>query len=161
MLASLSTIVSCSGSDKSGETEEKTPKYSQLEKARLLIGTWENNFPEGCSTEMWEMQNDSTYTGKSWVVIGGDTVSYESLTLQQSGEELYYIPTVKDQNNNQGVKFKLTSTTDKLLVFENPKHDFPQKISYTFVTKDSVLAEISGTMDGKPSSQQFPMARAK
>lgn len=45
------------------------------------------------------------------------------------------------------------------LVFENLKHDFPQIISYTKVTSDSLVAEISGTKNGQKQKQIFPMKR--
>jgi hypothetical protein len=45
------------------------------------------------------------------------------------------------------------------LVFENPKHGFPSKISYTQITKDSLFAEISGIQDKKAVKEAFPMSR--
>ncbi|MCE3294878.1 MAG: hypothetical protein K0R65_592 [Crocinitomicaceae bacterium] len=148
-----------------GQTEEQTKKetkvYSELEKAAWFLGNWENNFPEGGITESWEQANDSTYTGRSLVVIGKDTVSSETLRLEEQNGKLMYIPTVSDQNGGREVVFTLTKNNGKMLVFENPKHDFPQKITYTRISGDSIVAEISGTMDGKPASEQFPMSRKK
>jgi hypothetical protein len=47
------------------------------------------------------------------------------------------------------------------LVFENPKHDYPKKITYTKINDDSLVAEISGILDGKPSSEKFSMKKNK
>ena len=161
VLALASTIISCSNSSITNTTDNTINGFNELEKASWLIGKWQNNSPEGNATETWEMKNDSAFAGKSYFVVGKDTVSSETISLEQNGKELFYIPTVKTQNNEQPVKFALTSSTSKQLVFENPKHDFPQKISYTQITNDSLLAEISGTMDGKQNSQKFPMTRVK
>ena len=78
-----------------------------------------------------------------------------------SGIELFYIPTVKEQNSGKAVKFKLTSSSDTQLIFKNPKHDFPHTISYTQISNDTLLAEISGMMEGKHNSRKFPMTRVK
>jgi Domain of unknown function (DUF6265) len=137
------------------------PKYPQLEKAGWLLGTWQNQSPEGVATEVWKQENDSVYAGSSHFVIGQDTVSSESIRLEASGQSLAYVPTVKGQNNDAPVRFTLSTATDKQMVFENPAHDFPQKISYTLVGADSLVAEISGTVEGQAQSQAFPMKRVR
>lgn len=142
--------------------KQPAPETNKLmEQTNWLIGEWRNFSPEGNATEVWAKENDSTLSGKSCFVIGGDTVSSESLSLVQRNNQLYYIPVVRDQNSGQPVEFALTSASDKQLVFENPQHDFPTKIMYTKITEDSLVAEISGMNKGQPASQQYPMARAK
>jgi hypothetical protein len=53
----------------------------------------------------------------------------------------------------------MTKRTPIEMVFENPKHDYPQKITYRQITKDSMVATISGIQQGKPSSDSYPMKR--
>lgn len=141
------------------KTAVKTTSYEQLEQAAWLLGTWQNRSEQAVATETWKKVNDSTYAGKSYVLAGKDTVSSEAISLLQSGRDLLYIPVVKGQNAGLPVAFTMTRASDKLLVFENPAHDFPQKITYTRISKDSLLAEISGTINGEEESQQFPMTR--
>jgi hypothetical protein len=81
--------------------------------------------------------------------------------MKQKGEALYYIATVKGQNNDKPVTFVRNDTIEKQLVFENPKHDFPQKIVYSMITKDSIVIEISGMQQGKLSSERFSMKKSK
>ncbi len=152
-------VIACGTPTDAPKNEEKKTEYSELIKASWLIGTWKNDSMNVHATEIWTRKNDSSYEGKSFYVVGSDTVSSESINLEQRGKELFYIPVVKDQNNNEPVKFVLTSLTSKQLVFENPAHDFPQKISYTQIAADSLLAEISGLQKGKPASEFFPMKR--
>ncbi|PHR30041.1 MAG: hypothetical protein COA38_10970 [Fluviicola sp.] len=161
MLTLTLSIASCSGSDKEKDNVNGSNPYVELEKASWLIGTWQNNSSEGSSTEIWRKENDSTYVGESYFVIESDTVSYEEFTLTQIGGRLSFTPTVRNQNNNKPVKFDLTSMMNKQLVFENLKHDFPQQISYTQINGDSLLAQISGVVDGKLQSMKFPMSRIK
>jgi hypothetical protein len=72
-----------------------------------------------------------------------------------------YTVTVPDQNDAKPVRFEMTSITDKQVVFENPAHDYPNKIVYNKTAEDSLIAEISGLKKGKPASEQFRMTRQK
>ena len=90
-----------------------------------------------------------------------DTIVFETISLLQEEGKLSYIPTVKDQNNNMPVRFAQKTISDFSLVFENAAHDFPQIISYTRISKDSLVAEISGIKDGEPLKHTFPMKRVK
>jgi hypothetical protein len=147
--------LSCNQPNSSGK------HYDKIESARWLLGSWENRTAEGIAIEQWKSENDSVFAGNSYFIIGNDTASAESITLEQQGDNLYYVPTVKGQNNDQAVVFVLTISTENRLVFENPKHDFPQKITYHSITEDSLLAEISGTIEGKEKTIPFPMTRVK
>jgi hypothetical protein len=149
----LLALVSCKNSD----ANEK----EKIKAANWLLGNWENKAADGTLTEYWKKVNDSTFQAQSYFVKEKDTLHFESITLQQKGEVLTYTATVEGQNDDKPVAFKLTTATEKQMVFENPKHDYPQKISYTQITPDSLVAKISGIQQGKPSSEQFSMKKIK
>src|SRR3970282_66061 len=107
----------------------------------------------------WKKVNDSTFQAQSYFIKEKDTLHFESITLQQKGEEMTYNASVKGQNNDKPITFKLTNSTEKQLVFENPKHDYPKKIIYTQINVDNLVAEISGILEGKPSSEKFSMKK--
>lgn len=136
--------------------QQKTT-FSELEKADWFLGRWENKTPEGTFSEEWKIENDSLYLGESYFISNNDTLFAETVRLEQRKNDLFYVVSVPNQNKEQPVAFKLTSSTIDYLVFENPEHDFPKKITYKLVTKDSLYAEISG--DGK--SQGFPFTKIK
>lgn len=46
-------------------------------------------------------------------------------------------------------------------MFENPKHDFPNKIIYKKITSDSIFAQIFGNENGVKKFENFPMKRVK
>jgi Domain of unknown function (DUF6265) len=134
-------------------------KNDKIKAAQWLIGKWENKSKDGNLEETWKKVNDSTLQATSYFIKEGDTLHYETVILQQNGEDLIYNATVQGQNDDKAVAFKLNTEIEKQLVFENLKHDYPQKISYTQVTKDSLLAKITGIIDGKATSEQFPMKK--
>lgn len=161
VVLATAALFSCA-ENKSETTDNASATGGELEKVSWLLGTWQNNSAEGTATEAWTRENDSTLTATSYFVANGaDTVSTETILLQERGGKLFYVPTVKDQNQGQPVNFTLTTISDKQLVFENPEHDFPQKITYTRITNDSVVAEISGMIEGKMNAQAYPMKRSR
>ncbi|WP_348824177.1 DUF6265 family protein [Flavobacterium aestuarii] len=149
----LLVIISCK--------DKTATEKDQIKSANWLLGNWASKIDDGILLENWKQINDSTFQGESFFIKGKDTLHFESITLQQKGEELFYNATVKGQNENKAVPFRLTSKTEKQLVFENPKHDYPQKITYTQISKDSLVASISGVQLGKASAEKFGMKKAE
>jgi len=136
-------------------------KQQQIKKVAWLLGSWQNKTAKGITAESWKKLNDSTYLGKSYQLRGQDTVSAEHIRLEEHQGNLYYIPTVKNQNEGKPVTFTLSGSSATGLIFENPEHDFPQKISYNLIGRDSLAAEISGLYKGKQRAIKFPMSRVK
>jgi hypothetical protein len=135
-------------------------KFDKLEKMNWLIGSWENEMAEGVLTETWTKVNDSTFSGTTFFIINKkDTVHSETIILTQLNDELIYTPTVKGQNNDEAVDFELSSESENSFSFENPKHDYPQKIVYKKINKTSLVATISGIQQGKQSQESYPMKK--
>jgi hypothetical protein len=111
--------------------------------------------------EIWKKVNDSIYNGESYFIKGEDTLHFEKIQMKQKGEDLFYIATVKGQNNDKPITFKHNDTIPKLLVFENTKHDFPQKIMYSQIRKDSIVIQISGIQQDKPSSIRYSLKKTE
>lgn len=138
---------------------EKTVKERNIEKASWLIGSWENQSQYGDLSETWQKKNDSLFLGQTFFIKGKDTLHAESIELREVDGNLIYSPTVKGQNDDKPVAFQMTASSEKQLVFENKAHDYPQKIVYNKITNDSIVAEISGIQQGKPSVENYPMKK--
>jgi hypothetical protein len=126
-----------------------------------LVGDWQKQSEKGILTEAWRKLDDSTLVGRSYLISEADTLLLESIRLEQRIGKLYYIPTVSDQNKGQPVIFAQTSLTDSVVVFENPKHDFPQIITYSLLVNDSLSAEIAAVVDGQMKTRAFRMGKVK
>ena len=134
--------------------------FDEIEKMNWLLGNWENEMPEGVLTETWTKENDSTFSGTTYFIINKkDTVHSEAIILKQLNDELIYRPTVKGQNNDEPVDFKLSSESENSFSFENSKHDYPQKIVYKKVNETSLVATISGMQQGKQSTESYQMKK--
>lgn len=100
----------------------------KMEKLSWLCDRWVSADGDTRSYEHWEKINDSLFVGGSETIKNWDTVFTEKLKIEKIDGDIYYIADVK--HNPAPVKFKMISLNDYEAVFENPEHDFPQKIIY-------------------------------
>jgi len=150
-------LQSCNKYDANGKLIKE---YEELSKANWLLGNWEKKDSLGTLTESWKTLNDSTFVGQSfYITMKKDTVHRETIELIQKGDFLRYSATVQGENNGLPTSFQMTESTDSLLVFENPKHDYPQKIRYQLNADKSIIATISGKQKGKESSEGYLMQK--
>lgn len=137
------------------------PKQTHdLDSLVWLVGTWENHTPRGTVFEAWKKVSEQELRGMSYMLNQEDTVVLETIQIIQEKDGLWYIPTVNNQNDGEPVRFEKTNLTDRMVQFENPQHDFPQVITYERVSADSLVAVISGNLNGQPRSHAFPMKRS-
>lgn len=114
-----------------------------FKKLAWLEGTWlRTNPPAGQSgSERWFKSSPSELQGHGVTFNGQDTLFVEKLRIMINEDRLYYVVDVPE--NQQPVFFKLTEITKAGFVFENPDHDFPQKIVYQ-VENGKLKATVSG-----------------
>jgi hypothetical protein len=160
-------LFSCGGNTivKEKLQQEVKDPYEKLKSFHWFIGSWQNESKTGILTETWTVLNDSVFSGTSYLIEKGDTQFSEQMSIKQRGNDIFYIPVVKDQNNGKPTLFKLNNLPnvqpeDKVARFENPLHDFPQIVLYQ-LKGDSMLAEIAGKLDGQSHVEKFPMVKVK
>lgn len=125
-----------------------------------LCGNWMNDKDStAVFLESWTKVSEGNYNGESRVIAGNDTVFFESVQLQNTDTGIFYSVTILNQNDGIAVPFKLVSDTNQTLVFENKKHDFPQRIRYKFKAPDTLNASIEGLVNGVLKQEQFLMWR--
>ena len=116
-----------------------------------LAGTWTrtNTKPGRTGLEMWSKKGDELI-GRGVNMNGADTAFVEKLKIVSKDGKLFYVADVPE--NKSAVWFEFIELTSKGFVCENPKHDFPKKISYS-LDGDKLKATISG--DGKEVDYWF------
>lgn len=119
--------------------------YSQsnrnMEDLLWLVDSWINIDGETVSYEHWKKADDSLLEGSSETIKNGNTVFSEKLKIVKEKDGIYYVAEVK--HNPLPVYFKLTMVSKNKAVFENPQHDFPQKITYE-IEQGTLHAFIEG-----------------
>ena len=156
-------LVSCNEISYVNEADKKSVVFDlePITPYTWFLGSWQNDTKVGIYREEWKQQNDTLYVGESYIVLDKEIMFYERISIERHKTEWYYKVNVKGQNNDQPVSFKLTSISHDELVFENPEHDFPTKITYQKIREDSIVAIISGMVEGKDKIEEFPMKRIK
>ena len=97
--------------------------------------------------------------GISRTVAEGSTVEIEFMQIRENAKgEMIFIAKPADQPE---ATFKLIKGSANEVIFENPQHDFPQRVIYRLQGNDSLLGRIEGMSKGKERSVDFPMTRAR
>jgi len=134
----------------------KTKEDSKPDRLSWMMGEWEMQTPEGVLVEAWQRTSDTVLEGQSFFIsTKGDTPFQEKIQIDYKDNLLSYVPTVSNQNNGQPVQFTEKSMTDSLIVFENLKHDFPQRILYRRISDTTILAAIEGVQKGQNRREEF------
>ena len=142
------TAVACSVTSASATT---------IDELSWLKGCWQTSGEARQTTEHWLKPAGRMMLGVSRTIADGRTVQFEFMRIQQEeGGAIYLMATPSGQRE---ARFKMTKVSAREVVFENPTHDYPQRISYKLEGKDSLVARISGTSKGKDKSADFPLKR--
>jgi hypothetical protein len=149
VLGWLFLFLSCSQGEK---------KSDQL---KIIEGTWVMRVGDTDIYEKWIQVNDTLFRGISYELTGKDSAFTEQIEIRISGDRMFYIPTVTEQNGGLPVSFELTDQTDGKFVFDNPEHDFPTRITYEFVSADSMNASVSGMIRDELRTLDFNYHRIK
>lgn len=108
----------------------------------LLQGTWKIENKD--LYEEWETVTGHLLKGKAYKKTGTEIVVTEYLTLENKDGAIVYSARVPDQNQGATIDFLMSKPDEKTWVFENPEHDFPQKIVYKHILENKIHVEVSG-----------------
>ena len=144
-----------------GCSQVKKNKTETVNRLNWLNGSWAMKTDDGTVTEQWKPVNDSLMEGSSDFVKGDSVIPFETIKIFRRDTSFYYEAKAAGQNNEQPVEFILTAYSDTGFVAENPQHDFPKRISYKLVNKDSIHAFVDGGFSMPDKRVDFYYARRK
>ena len=124
----------------------------------FLSGTWVADRDDGArSEETWTVPRGTVMPGSSHTEgADGETRSWESLRIERRGETIFYVALpVGAQGETSFVATELEPGLRA--VFENPEHDFPQRITYVLESPDVLRATVSDL--GGSTQQSWRMHR--
>ena len=130
---------------------------AEIDQLAWVSGCWAAQNAEEGSIEYWSSPAGGMMLGASKTVKGGKTVAYEFIQIRVlDNGRLAYVAKPSGQTE---ATFPLVSLTTNEFAFENPEHDFPQRISYRLVKPGELLARIEGTRNGKARAIDYPMKK--
>lgn len=101
---------------------------SDLKPFQWLQGHWASD-DDWVRHETWQSISEDTMEGKGWSQTpNGESRDQESLRLMMMQDAVFYL--AKVAHNRLPIAFKATRCQPDLAVFENPAHDFPQRLTY-------------------------------
>lgn len=123
-----------------------------------MSGCWETHPAPGLTIEeQWMKPAGTVMLGMGRTVKGGRTVFTEFLRIAPVNGKLTYTARI----GTKGITdFPLLRISEGEIVFENPTHDFPQRILYR-KTGGGITARIEGKDKGKNRGEDFVYTRAK
>jgi hypothetical protein len=99
-----------------------------------------------------------TMLGMSRTVRGGRTTEFEFLQIREVSGTLAYVAKPSGQPE---ATFPVKTIGDSEVVFENPSHDFPQRILYRRNADGSITARVEGTANGQNRGIDYPYKRCE
>jgi hypothetical protein len=158
--AALAIIVSLATAAIAPSTARAQGTHGMVSRLAWLAGCWERVARGGQSRveEQWMAPRAGTMLGMGRTVRNDTTlVEFEHLRLfEKNGRVVYHA----EPSGQAPAEFEASGVSDTLVVFENPTHDFPQRIIYRKRGADSLLAHIEGKNKGAERGIDFPYARA-
>ena len=119
-----------------------------------MAGCWQGGDAQTAMEETWMRPGGGTMMGAARVLAGGKTVFSEFVEVAEKPAGL--VMTVALGIGKPGVSFTRIAAGPDEVAFENPKHDFPQRIRYRKQADGSVMARVEGVEKGQARGEDFP-----
>ena len=129
------------------ETSAQTPALGAL---AFMTGCWRGSFGGGQAgagtiEEYYSTPTSNMIIGVTRFVRGGRTVDFEFTRIMSGDSGIVLMP---QPRGRPPTPFRMTASDSVSAMWENPQHDFPQKISYRRIASDSIVAAIAGPGQG-------------
>lgn len=128
-----------------------------IERMSWLSGCWQGQFGDPGTVEQWLPPAGGAMLGMSRTIKQDKMVEYEFMQLRQLPEGgLAFVP---QPFGRPPVVFRLLRIGEAEAVFENPDHDFPQRITYSRPEASRLAASIEGMRNGAARRIEFAFRR--
>ena len=136
---------------------ETPAQQNAVERVAWLQGCWEMTSSQGSVEEHWMAPRGGTMIGTGRTVRNNKLVEYELVIIREQGELLAYEAHPSGQPPAVFLSRELTASS---VIFEDPVHDFPQRIGYRASGREALIAWIEGTDKGQARRLEFSYRRA-
>ena len=133
---------------------------TKLSDLKWMAGCWEGNDEKSrmVISEMWMKPSGNAMMGVGRTMKSEKLADFEFLRIVEDANGLAYIS--RPSANKEDTTFKMLRSSADEIVFENARHDFPQRIIYKR-NGQNMTARIEGTKNGKLRGTDFPYVRVR
>lgn len=135
--------------------EPASGQESPLGQLDWMAGCWERASGDLVVEERWLSPRGGLTLGVSRTLRGGRAVGWEFLRISEGEDGIVLVAHPSEQAVTE---FRAVAVADTLAAFENPEHDFPQRVLYR-PGGDSLFARIEGEAGGETRGVDFRMGR--
>jgi hypothetical protein len=122
---------------------------------KWMAGSWKSVAGPTKMEEHWTTPDGDVMLGIHRDVRTGGKTSFEFLRIERKEGQLVYLAM---PGGRPATPFPLKTITETRVVFENPQHDFPQRIIY-WREGEKLCARVEGTIRGEAESEQWCWVR--
>jgi uncharacterized protein YfiM (DUF2279 family) len=132
---------------------------AELQRLAWLAGCWAAESGEPGSGEQWMGLAGGTMFGVGRTVKNGRTVDHEFMQIRATADgKVAFI--ARPARNPQDTAFPAVRIDEASATFENPAHDFPQRVIYRLLPGgERLAARIEGQRGGTLRGIDFAMKR--
>ena len=131
-------------------------QVSDVSALSWMAGCWRQESGGRTVDEVWMAPSGDGMLGMSRTVAKGRIAEYEFLQIRAQDGRIVYIAKPSGQPE---ATFNASTAGPREVVFENPAHDFPQRIIYRLNADGNIAARIEGMSNGKTRGVDYPLRR--
>lgn len=136
----LLALISCTPAKMS-----TSKKISSFKKMEWLLGKWTTMVPDFTFIENWEKLNDTVFTGNSLMIMLGDTVLNEQMSIESSIQNInFYNKSLQHADAAQN-SYRLSKLKDDRIEFENTSGSAQNQIIYFHKTANVMNIYVKGS----------------
>ncbi len=128
------------------------PAKASIADMDWLTGAWVGTRGSSSIEERWGPPLGGALLGVARTVKGGSMTAFEFLRIVERDGGLVY---VAQPGGVPPTEFVLTALDGTRAVFENPRHDSPQRIVYELTAEGDLVASIGFMQGGRPQRFEF------
>ncbi len=129
---------------------------ARLEALDWMVGAWVEVRGEATTREVWQPPAGGVMTGVNEARRGDRPAVVEHMTIATTPEGVIFTALLPGQ---PPTAFRLRPGPEGEAVFENPEHDFPQRVIYRRCEAD-LCARIEGVRGGETVARDWRFQRA-
>ena len=126
-----------------------------IDQLAWMAGCWRQDAAGRVVDEYWMAPAGGLMLGTGRTIAKGKVVDFEFMQIREDAGRLVF--TAKPSGQLEA-SFPAIRTGAREVVFENPAHDFPQRVIYR-LDGDTLTGRIEGMQNGKARSVDFPLRR--
>lgn len=136
-----------------GWMRQPATRPQDLAQLAWITGSWVMEKGDLRVEEHWTEPRAGTMFGVGRTMKGDRTVFFEFLRIESTPDGIVYF--ASPRGRAPATPFKAVEIADGKAVFENPDHDFPNRVTYWRAADGSLAARVDGKRNGRDASESW------